>query len=144
MSVLQILQDEMKNAMRAKDVKRLSALRMLISAIRYAQIDKPDLDDEGMTSVLKKEAKKRKESVEAYKLAGRDESAKSEQYELELIESYLPKQMSEEELRGKVKEVIESSSFANFGMAMNAVMKVVGKEADGSLVSRIVRELFKA
>ncbi len=132
----------MKNAMRAKDAQRLSALRMLISAIRYAEIDAPEMGEEGVVAVLKKEAKKRRESVEAYAAAGRTESAANEQYELDMIESYLPKQMSEDEVRAKVTEALEGQEFANFGLAMNAVMKVVGKEADGGLVARIVKETF--
>ena len=139
MSLLVTLQDEMKNAMRAKDVKRLSALRMLISAIRYAQIDKADVDE---MDVMKKEAKKRRESVEAYTAAGRVEAAENEAYELALIEGYLPKQMSEEEVRAKVAQALNGATFDNFGLAMNGVMKVVGKEADGGMVARIVKELW--
>jgi hypothetical protein len=90
MSLLITLQDEMKIAMKARDQLRLDALRLMISAIRYALVDSPNLSDEQIGEVLKKEAKKRREAIEAYKGAGREESAEKEQYELTLIESYLP------------------------------------------------------
>lgn len=143
MSLLTNLQDEMKTAMKAHDQARLDALRLMVSAIRYVQIDSPDMNDEQMVSVLVKEAKKRNEAIEAYHNAGRAEQEAKERYELTVIEAYLPKMMSEEEVRTKVKEVIGANQFANFGMAMNGVMKAVGKGADGAMVSRIVKETYK-
>lgn len=142
MSILTDLQDQMKMAMRSRDQARLDALRLMVSAIKYVQVDKPELDDAGMVQVLTKEAKKRRESIIAYKDAGRADQAAQEEYELKLIEEYLPKMMSEEEVRAKVKEAIETAKPDNFGMAMNAAMKAVGKEAEGSTVARIVKELF--
>jgi uncharacterized protein YqeY len=143
MSVLVILQDQMKSAMRERDAQKLSAIRMLVSAIRYAQIDEPELSDEGMISVLKREAKKRRESIVAYTAAGRTEAAEAEAYELAMIEEYLPKQMDETVVRAKVEEALAGQTFANFGLAMNVVMKAVGKEADGGMVARIVKEIYK-
>lgn len=142
MSILTDLQDQMKTAMRSRDQARLDALRLMVSAIKYSVVDKPDLDDEGMISVLSKEAKKRRESIVAYKKAGREELAAKEQYELNLIEDYLPKMMSEDEVREKVKEALDSAKPENFGMAMNVAMKVVGKGAEGAMVAKIVKELF--
>lgn len=134
----------MKSAMRERDSKRLSAIRMLVSAIRYVQIDTPTLDELGMIAVLKHEAKKRRESIAAYTAAGRTESAEAEAYELSLIETYLPKQMGEDEVRAKVAAVLKDQEFANFGLAMNGVMKAIGKEVDGGLVARIVKETWHA
>lgn len=143
MTLLNTLQDEMKTAMKAHDQARLDALRLMVSAIRYVEVDTPNLADEQIIEVLKKEAKKRRESIEAYKVAGRADAAEQEQYELTLIESYLPKMMSEDEVRAKVKEALDTAKPANFGMAMNAAMKAVGKGAEGSTVAKIVKELFK-
>lgn len=143
MTLLNTLQDEMKTAMKAHDQARLDALRLMVSAIRYVEVDTPNLGDEQIIEVLKKEAKKRRESIEAYKVAGRADAAEQEQYELTLIESYLPKMMSEDEVRAKVKEALDTAKPANFGMAMNAAMKAVGKGAEGSTVAKIVKELFK-
>ena len=143
MTLLNTLQDEMKVAMKAHDQARLDALRLMVSAIRYVEVDTPNLTDEQIVGVLTKEAKKRREAIEAYKAAGRLSAAEQEQYELTLIESYLPKKMSEDEVRIKVKEVLDSNKFDNFGLAMNAVMKTVGKDAEGGTVAKIVKELFK-
>jgi uncharacterized protein YqeY len=142
MTLLDTLQDEMKSAMKSRDQARLDALRFIVSAIRYFQVDNPNLTDEQITEVLKKEAKKRRESIVAYKAAGRDELLAKEEYELGIIEEYLPKMMSEDEVRAKVKEALELAKPDNFGLAMNAAMKAVGKEAEGSMVARIVKETF--
>ncbi len=143
MSILTDLQDQMKTAMRSHDQARLDALRLMVSAIKYSVVDKPDLDDEGMVAVLSKEAKKRRESIVAYKAAGREEQAEQEQYELNLIEDYLPKMMSEDEVREKVKSVKgEVTSEMNFGEIMKLAMKAVSGQSDGATVSKIVKELF--
>lgn len=143
MTLLDTLQDEMKTAMRSRDQVRLDALRLMVSAIRYVQVDNPSLDDAGMVSVLSKEAKKRREAIEAYKAAGRDAQAAQEEYELKLIEDYLPTQMSEDEVR----ELLTANSeqliaAASFGEAMKIAMKAVGKGAEGAMVAKIVKELF--
>ena len=142
MGMLITLQEEMKTAMKARDQARLDALRLMISAIKYIEVDTPNLSDEQIILVLKKEAKKRREAIEAYKAAGRDEQAKQEQYELDLIEEYLPKAMSEEDVRTKVEETLNAVKPDNFGMAMNACMKAVGEGAEGAMVAKIVKEIF--
>ncbi len=142
MTVLDTLQDEMKIAMKARDQVRLDALRLMVSAIKYAKVDSPNITDEQIVEVLKKEAKKRREAIEAYKAGGRNEAAAKEQYELDLIEKYLPKSMSENEVRSMVKTALEAAKPENFGMAMNAAMKAVGKAAEGAMVAKMVKELF--
>ena len=142
MSILTDLQDQMKTAMRSRDQSRLDALRLMVSAIKYVQVDNPTLDDAGMVAVLTKEAKKRRESIVAYKAAGRDDQATQEQYELTLIEDYLPKMMTEDEVRKSVREALESAKPENFGMAMNVAMKAVSGQSDGATVSKVVKELF--
>jgi uncharacterized protein len=141
MTLLAKLTDEMKQAMREREARLLSALRMLISAIRYAQIDSPEVDE---LAVLAKEAKKRRESVVAYRAAGREEAALAEEFEVALIERYLPKQLDPAEVEQRVKEILENNRYENFGMAMQAVMKSLGNLADGGLVAKLVRENYKA
>ncbi|MFH2085184.1 MAG: GatB/YqeY domain-containing protein [bacterium] len=137
------LQDEMKTAMKAHDQARLDSLRLLVSAIKYVEVDSPNLTDEQIVEVLKKETKKRREAIEAYKGAGRMEAAEKEQYELTMIETYLPKMMGEEEVRERVLSIKEQVlSAGNFGAGMQVAMKVVGKGAEGAIVARIVKELF--
>lgn len=150
MSILTTLTDEMKNAMRARDQLRLDAIRMLISAIKYAMVDlraqagKPDLDEAGMMAVLAKEAKKRREAVEAYRAAGRSESADKEQFELTLIEGYLPKMMSEEEIVEKLGTVKEQLMGKNMGEAMKLAREILGAGAEGGVVAKVVKELLQA
>lgn len=140
MSLLTRLTEEMKSAMRAQDKARLSAIRMLVSAIKYALVDKPDMSEADEILILTKEAKKRRESVEAYRNAGREEQAQAEEYELKLIQSYLPKMMSEDEVRAKLMTLgIEGK---NMGEAMKLAMSELSGKADGGVVSRIVREIL--
>lgn len=134
----------MKAAMKAHDQARLDALRLMVSAIRYTQIDNPEMTDEQMVSVLVKEAKKRNEAIEAYHKAGRTEQEAKEKYELSVIEAYLPKMMSEDELRNKVLSVKDKVlSQGNFGAAMQFVMKELKGQADGAMVAKIVKEIYK-
>ena len=142
MTVLDILQADMKAAMKAQDPARLSAIRMLVSAIRYSEIDHPGMDDAAMVEVLRHEAKKRREAVDAYKAAGRAESATAEQTELDLIATYLPTQMDETAVRAKVQEYLATNTPADFGSAMRGVMQALKGQADGGMVSKIVKELF--
>lgn len=142
MTLLNDLQDEMKLAMKAHDQARLDALRLMVSAIRYVEVDTPNLTDEQIIEVLKKEAKKRRESIVAFKEAGRDDQAKQEEYELSLIEEYLPKMMGDDEVRTIVAQALSDAKPENFGMAMNVCMKAVGKGAEGGTVAKIVKELF--
>lgn len=143
MSLLDTLQNDMKTAMKAGDKERLSALRMLVSAVRYAAIDHGEMSDDQVLAVLQKEAKKRRESIAAYTDAGRTESADAEKKELAIIETYLPTLMSEEEVREKAARILKDSAFPNFGAAMGAVMSQMKGQADGSVVSKIVKELYR-
>lgn len=141
MSLMQRLTDDMKTAMKAGDKSRLSAIRMLVSAVRYAGIDQGEMTDDKVISVLQREAKKRREAAEAYKAGGREEAAASEQAELAVIEEYLPKMMSEEEIRNIVNRMSDIGS-KNFGDAMKMVMAECKGKADGGLVAKIVKEMF--
>src|SRR4051812_1091583 len=109
----QKIQDDLKAAMIAKDAPRLSAIRMLKSALQYYEIQKGgagyEATDEDVIDVVGKEIKKRRESIELYKQGGRAEQAASEQAEVEVLQSYLPEQMSEDELRILVKQAIEQT-----------------------------------
>lgn len=114
-----------------------------MSAVRYAQIDNPEMGEEDEIRVLQKEAKKRRESIVAYKEAGRDEMLVIEEDELLVIEEYLPAMMSEDEVRVAVRKIVGEGEYPNFGMVMNAAMKELKGKADGGVVSKIVREIFE-
>src|SRR3989344_1397372 len=142
----QKIQDDLQEAMKAKDAARLSAIRMLKSAIQYYEIQKGagyQATDEDVMDVVAREIKKRKESIELYKQGGREESAANEQKEVEVLESYLPEQMSEAEVRNLVQEAVKitgAASMQEMGKVMGALMPKVKGKADGTLVSSLVRE----
>ena len=138
-----LLQD-MKEAMRAKDKVRLSTIRMINSLIKNAEIDKRgELTDDEIVQLLMKYAKQRREAIELYEKGGRQDLVEKEKAELAIVESYLPKLLSEEEIRELVREAIEAvgaSSPKDLGKIMQYVMPKVKGRAEGALVNKIVRE----
>jgi len=144
MGLLQTLQEEMKQALKAKDTEKLSVIRMLISEIKKVQIDKKkELSDEEIIQVIQKYAKQRKESIKQYRDAGREDLAQKEEKELEIVSKFLPEQLSEEEINKIVEQAISetgASSMKDMGKVMKVVMEKVKGRADGSLVSKIVKE----
>ena len=147
----QELQDQLKESMLARTVLRTSVLRMLISAISYTEIQKGGAGyiatDEDVMIVIQSEAKKRRDSIEQYTAANRLELARAEKNELEILQSYLPEQMGEDELRLIVDEVIAqtgASSAQEMGKVMGALMSKVKGKADGGMVSKIVKEKLSA
>lgn len=141
------LQEELKQSMLAKDEVRTSVLRMLISAIGYYEIQKGgagyEATNEDVQTVIEKEAKKIKDSIEQYTAAGRTDLVEKESKELTFLEKYLPEQMGEDEIRKLVTDAIAetgASSPADMGKVMGALMPKTKGKADGGLVSKIVRE----
>lgn len=138
------LQEDIKAAMIAHDEHKLSTLRMLKSAIQYAEINK-GLDykatDEDILDVIGKEAKKRREAIELYEKGGRAELAEKEKKELEILQNYLPEQMSEEEISVLVDKAISqtgASSMQDMGKVMGILMPQVKGKADPGMISKLV------
>ena len=140
------LDQDMKTALKSGDKVRLSVVRMLISELKNERIAQgADLDDVAQRKVIATYAKRRKESVEAARSGGREDIATREQQEYDITMSYLPKQLSDDELRTIVKKHIDASGGPGpsaFGVVMKSVMAEVGGQADGKLVSALVRELL--
>jgi len=142
----QQLQEELKQSMLLKDAFKTSVLRMLISAIGYLEIQKGlgyQASEEDIMSAIEKQVKQRKDSIEQYEKAGRNDLVDKEKKELELLEKYLPEQIGEEEIRNLIKEAISqtgATTMADMGNVMGALMPKTKGKADGSLVSKIVRE----
>jgi len=143
----QQLKDELKQSMLARDTEKTSTLRMAISALSYYEIEKGgagyEATEEDVEAVLQRQAKQRRDSIEQFKAGGRDELAAKEAKELELLESYLPKQMAEEEVKKLVDEAVTqtgAASATDMGKVMGALMPKVKGKADGTLVSKLVRE----
>jgi uncharacterized protein len=140
------LNEDMKVAMKAGDKLRLSVVRMLMSELKNERIAKgADLDEAAERRVLTSYAKKRKEAMDAARAGGREEIAQREQAELDITMSYLPRQLSDEELRAVVKKHVDASEAEGpqaFGVVMKQVMAEVGGQADGKLISSLVREML--
>jgi hypothetical protein len=138
------LQEEMKAAMKSGNKDKLSTIRMLISEIKKVQIDsKKELSDEEIISILQKYIKQRKEAYTQYEQAGRKDLAEKELKEIEIVQQFLPPPLSEEELIKLVEETIQevgASSIKDMGKVIKAVMDKVKGRAEGSLISKIVKE----
>jgi uncharacterized protein YqeY len=137
------LNQDMKEALKAHDSARLSAIRMIISAVRNKEIDaRKDMDDEGVLSVLSTSAKQRRESIEQYEKAGRQDLVDKEKAELEVIMSYMPQQMGREEIEALVRDAVAESGAAgpaDMGKVMKVLMPKVKGRADGKLVNEVVK-----
>ena len=142
----QELQTALKDAMKAKDSERRNAIRLLQSAIKQAEVDgREELDDEAIMDILRKEAKKRRETIAELEGAGRSDDAAAERIELAVTEEFLPKQLSDEELKPIILDAISqagATSMKELGQVMRVVMPRVKGLADGKAVSAIVRELL--
>jgi uncharacterized protein YqeY len=137
------IQDDVKAAMRSKDKDRLGTLRLITAAIKQKEVDERiDMDDAAVIAVLEKMVKQRKDSINQYSQAGRDDLAAKEQAELDLIQTYLPEQMSEAELEAIISKALAdtgASSMKDMGKLMAAVKPLVAGKADMGLVSKIVK-----
>lgn len=140
----QELQSALKHAMKAKDSDRRNAIRLLQSAITQAEIDgRAELDDLAIRNILRKEAKKRRETISELEGAGRADDAAAERVELAVTEEFLPRQLSDEELKPIILDAIaevDASSMKEMGQVMSVVMPKVQGLADGKAVNAIVRE----
>jgi uncharacterized protein YqeY len=139
MTVLERIQGDVRTAMKARDKERAAALRLVVDVLQ--QDAKFGGGDE--VAVLQRERKKRVEAAEAYEGAGRDEQAAAERFEAELIENYLPQQLSDSELDALVDAAVaetDASSMREMGQVMSALMPKVGGRADGKRVSGAVRK----
>ena len=144
MSLSKQIVTDLTAAMKAQDAARTSTLRMVKAAMMNRQIEKgAELDDEDMQKLLRSLVKQRRDSIEQYEKAGRQELVDKESAEIAVIETYLPKAVSQEEIEQVVMAVIAetgASSMKDMGKVMKAVQAALaGKNADGRLVSEVVK-----
>lgn len=136
------LQTDMKEAMKARDAERLSTIRMLISSLKNKQIDlRRDLTEDEIVTVLATEAKKRREAADSFRSGNRDELADKEEAELVVIEGYLPKQLTEDEVGAIVDELIASTGAqqkSDMGKVMGPLMGRIKGQFDGGRAKDIV------
>ena len=144
MTLITDIEEELKDARRARDDQRRDALSLVLNALRAAEKElQRSLSDEESLQVLQRERKKRVEAMEAFDAAGREEQADREEFELDVIEEFMPDQLTEDELEEIVDDVIAevgATSIRDLGRVMADVMPRVSGRADGSVVSQLVRE----
>lgn len=145
MSLKETIQKDMIAAMRAKDAEKLSVIRMLISAIKYKEVEgtAKELDDEGVLSVIQGEVKKRRDSAGEYEKAGRTDLADKEKAEMNVLLSYLPAQLSDANLETMVVAAIAEAG-ATSAKDLGAVMKIVTPKTKGRADGKRVSEMVKA
>ena len=144
MSVIARMEDDLRVAQKERDDPRRDALRLLLNALRSAEkeLQRPLSEDEEL-QVLQRERKRRQEAFEAFEAAGRDEQAEKEDYELDVLEEFMPDPLSEDDVERIVDDVIAevgATSMRDLGRVMADVMPQVAGRADGSVVSQLVRE----
>jgi uncharacterized protein YqeY len=147
MSLQENLSQEIKSAMLAKDADRLGTLRLLKSALGYAQIEKKSetTSDADFVALVQKEVKKRRDSVEQFEKGGRPELAVKEKQEIAVLEAFLPQAMSETELEQLVRATIQeigASSKKDMGQVIKAVQAKAAGSADGKSISSLVGKLL--
>jgi uncharacterized protein YqeY len=144
MTLIAEMEQELKAAMLGQDAERRDALRLLLSSLRSAEKDlQRELAEDEELQVLQRERKKRVEAADAFRAAGREEQAEKEERELQVLEEFMPEQLSEEELEEIIDDVIAEVGATNLrqlGRVMADVMPQVAGRADGSQVSQLVRE----
>ncbi len=143
MSLKSRIQDDVKSAMRAHEREQLAALRLVTAAIKQIEVDERiELNDEQVLAVLDKMAKQRRESLEQFEKAGRDDLAEKERFELGLIQGYLPEPLTEAELENLIQSTVSdvgAESIRDMGKVMNALRPHVQGRADMKAVSQAVK-----
>jgi len=145
MSVREVISSDLKTAMKARDSKKVQVLRLVQAALKnkIIEIRPNELTEEDVTGVLKKLVKQRKDSIEQFSKAGRQDLVDIEAGELLVIEGYLPEQMGEDQVKKLVLEAIQetgASSMKDMGAVMKSVLLKTQGNADNKIVSQLVRE----
>ena len=144
MELKEQLNEDMKQAMRAKDKNRLSAIRMVRGAVRDKEINSQvELDDDGVLEVIASQIKKRKDALEQLRQSNRDDLVEAEMEQIDILQKFLPAQLSSEEIEAVVVEAIEelgTTSMRDMGKVMGKLVPQLRGKADNSVVSQIVRQ----
>ncbi|MCC3372793.1 GatB/YqeY domain-containing protein [Cohnella sp. REN36] len=146
MNLADRLNEDMKQAMRSQDKFRLTTIRMIRAAVKNQEIElRRPLEDNEVLDILSREVKQRKDSLQEFGKAGRDDLASTVASEIDIITEYLPQQLDEEEIKAIVTQTIQetgASSKADMGKLMGALMPKVKGRADGKLVNQIVQQFL--
>lgn len=138
------IQEDIKIAMKARDQKVLDNLRMIMAAIKQVEVDsRKEVDDGMVLSILQKEIKKRKDALEFAKQAARQDLIEQNEYEIQLIQSYLGEQLSEDQLKELISSLIQAGN-DNIGKLMGALNKDYKGKFDGKLASQLIKQALTA
>ena len=146
MGLREQISNDIKEAMKAKDVERRDALRLLSSAMKQVEVDeRKELSDDDVIAIIQKQIKQRNDAASQYKAAGRDELYDKEMAEIAFFEAYLPAQLDDAELEGALKSIIEKTGAAtmkDMGKVMGMASKELAGQADGKRISECVKKLL--
>jgi len=146
MRLREIINNDVKEAMKAKDAKKRDALRLLTSAFKQIEVDeRKELSDEDVLKIIQTQIKRRNDAATQYKDAGREDLLQIELDEIEVYSVYLPAQMSDEELSDALKEIIKNigaTSVKDMGKVMGAASKELSSKADGKRINECVKSLL--
>ena len=146
MTLAKKIRDDLEQAVRQGDTVRRSVLRLTLASIKNAEIDKKkNLDDTDILGVLTKEAKKRRESIEAFEQGNRPDLVTQEKAELDILSEYLPEQMSQDDIAAAAQKIIDETGATgpgDKGKVMSQLMPQTKGRAEGKMVSDIVTELL--
>jgi len=138
------LQEDMKQAMRAQEKQRLNAIRLILAAVKQVEVDQRiEVDDQILLGILDKMAKQRRDSISQYQAANRQDLVEQEQFELNVIQTYMPAQLSEAEIEQLITEAIQASqaqSVKDMGKAMGQLKPKVQGRADVAMVSNALKQ----
>jgi uncharacterized protein YqeY len=144
MSLKARLQEDLKTAMRAQDKATVGAMRLMMAAIKQKEVDERiELDDEAIIVLFDKLVKQRRESIEQFEAAGREELAAKETFELDLLRRYMPEPLSAAEIARMIDEqvtAVEATSMKDMGLVMAALKPLLQGRADMAAVSRLIKE----
>lgn len=146
MSLRETINNDVKEAMKAKDTKRRDALRLLMSAFKQIEVDeRKELSDEDVIKIIQTQIKRRNDAATQYKNAGRDDLLQIELDEIEIYTPYLPAQLSDEELTNALKEIIKNvgaTTVKDMGKVMGVASKELAANADGKRINECVKSLL--
>jgi uncharacterized protein YqeY len=140
------INQDVKEAMKAKDVVKRDTLRLLTSAMKQVEVDeRRELSDDDVLKLIQKQIKQRNESITQYKEAGRDDLVEAESKELEIFKEYMPKQLSDDELLVALKDIIAevgATSIKDMGRIMGVATKKLSSSADGKRINETIKKIF--
>lgn len=146
MSLKEQLKEDLKTAMRAKEIVKRDSIRAINTMIKQIEVDQRiELDDDAVIKLIQSGIKKREESIAQYKDAGRDDLVQKEQEQVDVFKLYLPKQLTDEELEVAIKTIIDevgATSMKDMGKIMNPAKEKIGSQADGKRINEMVKKLL--